>query len=155
MARGSDGKAARKKSRKEARAAEAERILNGEDDLNTFSSPPPMDGEGAAKANGASAGGDSDDDSSDGEVDAAPADQSKNKKSKSGRAKKAAAQRAAAARASRGGGGGGCADGPCCGPSGSNAGEGIKTLPLIMLIMLTTSKVWVKQIVAVCGFAGE
>ena len=37
MARGSDGKAARKKSRKEARAAEAERILNGEDDLNTFS----------------------------------------------------------------------------------------------------------------------
>lgn len=141
MARGSDGKAARKQSRKEARAAEAERILNGEDDLNTFSSPPPMDGEGAAKANGASAGGDSDDDSSDGEVDAAPAEQSKKKKSKSGRAKKAAAQRAAAARASRGGGGGGCADGPCCGPSGSNAGEGIKTLPLIMLIMLTGTTV--------------
>ena len=58
----------------------------------------------------------------------------KKSKSKSARAKKAAAARTAA----RGGGGGDT----CCGPPGGSSGEGgIKTLPLVMLIMLTGTTV--------------
>lgn len=122
MARGSEGKAARKQSRKEARAKEAERILDsgilgGED------SHPPIESDSSSS-----------DDEEDEAVTVPEATPEKTKtkktKSKSARAKKAAAARTA----TRGGGGG---DLCCPQPGGSSGGEGIKTLPLVMLIMLT------------------
>lgn len=146
MARGSEGKSARKAARKEARAKEAERILAGEEDVNEFSAPP-ASFDDAAKA--ASGGPNIEEDSSSSEEeeedgaddDAAPEKtpekKKKKTKSKSARAKKAAATRTAAAQA-RGGGGGGD---DCCPPRAAAAGEGIKTLPLIMLIMLTGTTV--------------
>mmetsp|Transcript_8767 Transcript_8767/g.15881 ORF Transcript_8767/g.15881 Transcript_8767/m.15881 type:complete len:333 (-) Transcript_8767:157-1155(-) len=135
MARGSEGKSARKQARKEARAKDAERILNGED-VNDFAEPPSLDdvinnSDGPNVEEGSS--------SSDEEEEGAPVvpektpeKTEKKTKSKSARAKKkAAAARASKARSGEDGG-------PCCGPSGGGGSEqGIKTLPLVMLIMLT------------------
>ena len=120
MARGSEGKANRKQAKKEARAKEAERILNGEE--------PTFDDVAADNDNG--------DDSSDDEdinvaqKEAIPEETPEKptkKKSKSKRAKKAGEQRTAVA--------------PAAGAGAAAAGEGIKTLPLIMLIMLTGTTV--------------
>jgi len=140
MARGSEGKASRKQARKEARAAEAERILNGED-VNEFAGSPPTDDDAIDTSNG-----NADDDSSDSSDEEEEEEEAKDEtllpktekktKSKSARAKKKAA--AASAARSRGGG---CEDGPCCSAPGGSPGEGIKTLPLIMLIMLTGTTV--------------
>lgn len=140
MARGADAKAARKarkKEAKEARAKEAERILAGGEDLNEFAGP--------LDPGYVNNDGEDDDDSSsdeeegDGDDDVVPekTPEKSKSKSKSARAKKAAAARTAAAK-TRGGGGGG--DASCCGPAPSSGG-GIKTLPLIMLIMLTGTTV--------------
>ncbi|KAL9180962.1 hypothetical protein ACHAXT_009767 [Thalassiosira profunda] len=128
MARGSDAKAARKQARKEARAAEAERILNGED-VNEFAGEPshviPDDSSSEEEEEVAQSG----------EEEAAETSEKK-KKSKSARAKKKAAARTAAR--TRGGGPGDA----CCAPGGGGgSGEGIKTLPLVMLIMLTGTTV--------------
>ena len=144
MARGSDGKAARKKKRAEARAEETERILAGEspDVVNEFDAPPSFDDVVADDKSSS----DEDDDEADRAEEETRADPEKTpekkKKSKSARAKKKAAA-AAASRRSRGGGDGCDADGPCCGPSGraGGSGEGIKTLPLVMLVMLTATTV--------------
>lgn len=130
MARGSDAKAARKQARKEARAKEAERILEGSEDVNEFSNPPSLN-----TSNGPNVVEDDSSSSSDEEKEeegASAEKTEKKKKSKSARAKKAAASRA------RGGGGGGDA---CCPTPGGGSGEGIKTLPLVMLIMLTGTTV--------------
>ena len=110
MARGAEGKSARKQARKEARAKEAERILNGSDDVNEFSDPPPFDDDPV--------------DDDDEPTDAVP-EKTPEKTSKSNRAKKAAAQRTAAKE--RG--------------ETANGGGGIKTLPLVMLVMLTGTTV--------------
>ena len=130
MARGSEAKAARKAARKEARAKEAERILSGEGNVNEFDTFPANEKE-------------NDDDSSSSEeeeednTDAVPEKTPEKKtKSKSSRAKKAAL-RAAAAKRSGGGGGDAC----CPTPSSGGGGGGIKTLPLVMLIMLTGTTV--------------
>lgn len=129
MARGSEAKAARKAARKEARAKEAERILSGEGNVNEFDTFPTNEKE-------------NDDDSSSSEeeeednTDAVPEKTPEKKtKSKSSRAKKAALRAAAAKRS---GGGGGDA---CCPTPSSGGGGGIKTLPLVMLIMLTGTTV--------------
>eukprot|EP01083_Nonionella_stella_P259307 885539_1 len=124
MARGSEGKSARKQARKEARAKEAERILAGEEDLNEFSNT----------SDNVNDGPNVEEDSSSDEDESAPApettpEKKKKKKSKSARAKKAVAS--AAAKDPRD---------ACCAPPGGS-GEGIKTLPLIMLIMLTGTTV--------------
>ena len=115
MARGSEAKAARKAARKEARAKEAERILEGE------TGGPPIESDSSSS------------EEEDDNVETTPETEEeapkKKKKSKSARAKKAAAARTA----TRGGGGGGDM---CC-PQPSSSGEGIKTLPLVMLVMLT------------------
>jgi len=136
MARGSEGKNARKQARKEARAKEAERILSGDDDINEFSSPPSLDiNETKSGPNIEEDSSSSSDDDDDDEVDVAPEItpvKKKKSKSKSARAKKAAA--AAAASRARAGGGDSC----CAPPGGSGGqGQGIKTLPLVMLVMLT------------------
>jgi hypothetical protein len=128
MARGSEGKSARKQARKEARAKEAERILAGDEDVNEFSNPPSFEDVNKEEDSNSSS-------SDEEEEDAAPEktpEKKKKSKSKSARAKKAAAARA------RGGGGGGDA---CCPTPGGSSGEGIKTLPLVMLIMLTGTTV--------------
>lgn len=129
MARGSEGKSQRKQARKEARAKEAERILSGEEDVNEFANPPAM-----SEGDGPNVEEDSSSDEDETEADAAPEKTpEKKKKSKSARAKKKAADRAAAAKAR----------GPpdsCCAPPGGG-GEGIKTLPLVMLFMLTATTV--------------
>jgi len=121
MARGSESKAARKAARKEARAKEAERILEGETGPSFNNVGPPIESDSSSSE-------DEDDN-----VAATPETEEeapkKKKKSKSARAKKAAAARTA----TRGGGGGGDM---CC-PQPSSSGEGIKTLPLVMLVMLT------------------
>ena len=133
MARGSEGKTARKQARKEARAQDAERILAGDDDVNEFSNPANNNGAGPNIVEDSSS--DEDDNTTDNNnVDAAP--EKKKSKSKSARAKKAAA---AAASSSRGGGGGDCCGPAGCGTGGggSGGGGGIKTLPLVMLVMLT------------------
>lgn len=128
MARGSEAKSARKQARKEERAKEAERILNGEETMEVTNAP---------TNNGPNI--ESDSSSSDEEEEKkAEGDEvketKKKSKSKSARAKKAAAARTAA----RGGGGGGDT---CCGPPGGSSGEGIKTLPLVMLVLLTATTV--------------
>lgn len=133
MARGSEAKAARKQARKEARAKEAERILAGEDVPPSFDDVMANDGGPNVEEDSSS----SSDEEEDGEGREAVPEKTpeKKRKSKSARAKK----KAAAAARSRGGGDG-C--GPCCGPSGGGgSGEGIKTLPLVMLIMLTGTTV--------------
>lgn len=119
MARGSEAKSARKQARKEARAKEAERILNGEDALNEFSSPPPLD-IGDPQTH--------DSDDSEAEDEAAPEQTPEKKtKSKSNRAKKAMKERSAMKQRD-----------PNAKPAESG---GIKTLPLIFLIMLTGTTV--------------
>lgn len=132
MARGSEAKAARKAARKEARAKEAERILSGEGNVNEFDTFPTNEKE-------------NDDDSSSSEeeeednTDAVPEKTPEKKtKSKSSRAKKAALRAAAAKRSGGGGGGDACCPTPS---SGGGGGGGIKTLPLVMLIMLTGTTV--------------
>eukprot|EP00584_Thalassiosira_punctigera_P007349 CAMPEP_0172542694 /NCGR_PEP_ID=MMETSP1067-20121228/13251_1 /TAXON_ID=265564 ORGANISM="Thalassiosira punctigera, Strain Tpunct2005C2" /NCGR_SAMPLE_ID=MMETSP1067 /ASSEMBLY_ACC=CAM_ASM_000444 /LENGTH=333 /DNA_ID=CAMNT_0013328981 /DNA_START=118 /DNA_END=1119 /DNA_ORIENTATION=+ len=136
MARGSEAKAARKQARKEARAKEAEKILAGEN-VNEFDQPPSFDDViGNSTGPNVEEGSSSSSEEEEEEDEAVPEKTPEKKvKSKSARArKKAAAARASKARA--GGGGDDC--GPCCGPSGGGgSGEGIKTLPLVMLIMLT------------------
>lgn len=119
MARGSEAKSARKQARKEARAKEAERILNGEDALNEFSNPPDLDIGDPAETN----------DSGDSEEEEATPEKTpeKTKKSKSNRAKKAAMERSAAKQRD-----------PNARPADSG---GIKTLPLVFLIMLTGTTV--------------
>ncbi|KAL3795272.1 hypothetical protein HJC23_008357 [Cyclotella cryptica] len=119
MARGADAKSARKQARKEARAKEAERILNGEDALNEFANPPPLDVDDQADTNA------NDDDSEEDEAIPEKTPE-KTKSSKSARAKKAATQRTAAKHES--------------GAKPADSG-GIKTLPLIFLIMLTGTTV--------------
>lgn len=120
MARGSEAKSARKQARKEARAKEAERILNGEDALNEFSSPPPLDiGDPATETN--------DSDDSEEEVTPEKTPEKTKSSSKSNRAKKAATQRTAAKQRD-----------PNAKPAESG---GIKTLPLVFLIMLTGTTV--------------
>ena len=133
MARGSEAKAARKQARKEARAKEAERILGGEENVNEFDTFP-----------SATTGVEHDDDSSSSSSDEGEevndvgvlgkTPEKKDKQSKSNRAKKAAMQRTAAAKK------GGAVCGPGCAPGGVESGS-IKTLPLIMLIMLTGTTV--------------
>jgi hypothetical protein len=129
MARGSEAKAARKQARKEARAKEAERILSGEGNVNEFDTLPTNEVENDGDSS-------SDDDDDDAVPEKTP--EKKEKKSKSNRAKKAAMQRTAAARQGGGGGGGGDL---CCPAPGGGGGGGIKTLPLVMLIMLTGTTV--------------
>ena len=133
MARGSEGKTARKQARKEARAQDAERILAGDDDVNEFSNP--ANGAGPNIVEDSSSDEDDNTTDNNNNVDAAP--EKKKSKSKSARAKKAAA---AAASSSRGGGGGDCCGPAGCGTGGGGSGGGgggIKTLPLVMLVMLT------------------
>eukprot|EP00579_Thalassiosira_antarctica_P001737 CAMPEP_0201870152 /NCGR_PEP_ID=MMETSP0902-20130614/3368_1 /ASSEMBLY_ACC=CAM_ASM_000551 /TAXON_ID=420261 /ORGANISM="Thalassiosira antarctica, Strain CCMP982" /LENGTH=340 /DNA_ID=CAMNT_0048395727 /DNA_START=38 /DNA_END=1060 /DNA_ORIENTATION=+ len=145
MARGSEGKSARKQARKDARAKEAERILEGDEDVNGFSESPSLDD----VVNDSSGPNVEEDSSSSDDEDEAPAvvpektpedeiKPEKKSKSKSARAKKkAAAATAAAQKKARGEDGG-----ACCGPSGGGGAEqGIKKLPLIMLIMLTGTTV--------------
>lgn len=130
MARGSEGKAARKQAKKEARAKEAERILGGEEpslnDIVNNSEGPNIEDDSSSDEEGETAVPESTP-----EEDEAP--KKKKSKSKSARAKKKAAEKTA-----RGGGGD-----ACCAPpgGGGGAGEGIKTLPLVMLIMLTGTTV--------------
>mmetsp|Transcript_9356 Transcript_9356/g.16277 ORF Transcript_9356/g.16277 Transcript_9356/m.16277 type:complete len:321 (-) Transcript_9356:82-1044(-) len=127
MARGSEAKAARKQARKEARAKEAERILAGEENVNEFETPPPIENDGPNVEEDSS--------SSDEEDTTVPEKTPEKKsKSKSARAKKKAA---AAAKRSRGEDGGTAA----VATGGGGSGEGIKTLPLVMLIMLTGTTV--------------
>eukprot|EP00956_Cyclotella_meneghiniana_P018741 scaffold31516_cov67-Cyclotella_meneghiniana.AAC.1 len=116
MAKGSEGKSARKQARKEARAAEAERILNGEDALNEIADPEP------------SAASETNDDNSD-EEEVAPEKTPEKKKSKSNRAKKALKERNTAVAAKQ------------RDPNAKADSGGIKTLPLIFLIMLTGTTV--------------
>jgi len=130
MARGSEAKAARKAARKEARAKEAERILSGEGNLNEFDTLPTNE-----KENDDNDSSSSDEEEEDNNNDDAVPEKTPEKKSKSSRAKKAAL-RAAAAKKSGGGGGD-----ACCPTPSSGVGGGIKTLPLIMLIMLTGTTV--------------
>jgi len=133
MARGSEAKAARKAARKEARAKEAERILGGEGNVNEFDTFPPTT-EKENDDNNCSSSDEEEEEEDDTNVVPEKTPEKKDKKSKSSRAKKAA-QRATAAK--QGGPGGAC----CPTPSGGGAGGGIKTLPLIMLIMLTGTTV--------------
>lgn len=138
MARGSDAKAARKASRKEARAKEAERILEGEGgNVNEFDTFPTTTGKENNDDNSSSSDDEEgdDDDNNNGVPEKTP--EKKEKKSKSSRAKKAAL-RATAAKKSGGGEDGG---GACCPTPSGGVGGGIKTLPLIMLIMLTGTTV--------------
>ena len=120
MARGSEAKSARKQARKEARAKEAERILNGEDALNEFSNPPPLDIGDPKPAD--------ESDNSEAEDAAPEKTPEKSTKSKSNRAKKAAKERTAAKQRD-----------PNAKPAGDSGG--IKTLPLVFLIMLTGTTV--------------
>ena len=135
MARGSEAKAARKAARKEARAKEAERILSGDGNVNEFDTFPTTEKE-ADDNNSSSSDEEEEDETNDNNVVPEKTPEKKEKKSKSSRAKKAALR---AAAAKQGGGGGGEGPGACC-PTPS-AGGGIKTLPLIMLIMLTGTTV--------------
>lgn len=132
MARGSEGKAARKAAKKEARAKEAERILNGEEESNENQ---PRDGPNVEPDSSSS-----EEEEGESAAEATPEEGTpeKKKKSKSARAKKKAALRAAAAKQRSAAGGGGDA---CCPAPGGSAGEGIKTLPLVMLFMLTATTV--------------
>ncbi|KAL3777771.1 hypothetical protein ACHAWO_004850 [Cyclotella atomus] len=118
MARGSEAKSARKQARKEARAKEAERILNGEDALNDFDSPPVVDDH------------DSDDSAAeedDNDANSPPEKTPEKTKSKSNRAKKAMKDRSSSAANKQ--------------PSKPSDSGGIKTLPLVFLIMLTGTTV--------------
>lgn len=126
MARGSDGKSARKQARKEARSQDAERILAGDDDVNEFSNP--ASGTNIVEDNSSSDDDDDENETNNNIMDEVAPAEKKKSKSKSARAKKAAA-------ASRGGGGGDCCGPSACGTGGGSGG--IKTLPLVMLIMLT------------------
>ncbi len=130
MARGSEAKAARKAARKEARAKEAERILSGDGNVNEFDTFPTVEKENDDSS--------SSDEEEEDDNNAAPekTPEKKEKKSKSSRAKKAAL-RAAAAKKQGGGGGGDM----CCPTPSGGGGQGIKTLPLVMLIMLTGTTV--------------
>lgn len=130
MARGTEAKAARKAARKEARAKEAERILSGEGNVNEFDTFPTVEKE---NDDDSSSSDEEEEDDNNGVPEKTP--EKKEKKSKSSRAKKAAL-RAAAAKKQGGGGGDMC----CPTPSGGG-GQGIKTLPLVMLIMLTGTTV--------------
>lgn len=135
MARGADGKAARK-ARKAANAEEAERLLaGGGEDMNETQ----FSGGFNVEADDSSSDDDDDDDNAEdndeGVVSAAAATESSKTNttktkttSKSARARKAVA----AHKAARGGG----PPDLCCGPKPSSKG-GIKTLPLVMLVMLT------------------
>ncbi|KAL3762312.1 hypothetical protein ACHAW5_006312 [Stephanodiscus triporus] len=132
MARGSEGKSARKQARKEARAREAEPNVVVDDDGSSDDEDDDDyeddDRVGATTPEGAVESSSNDDDNG---------AKAKSSSSKSARARKAAA--ATRQRAARGGGGGGPPD-TCCGPrggGGGGGGGGIKTLPLVMLIMLT------------------
>ncbi|KAL7533977.1 hypothetical protein ACHAXR_009679 [Thalassiosira sp. AJA248-18] len=138
MARGSEGKSARKQARKEARAKEAERILEGSEDVNEFSNPPSLDdvvnnSTGPNVEEDSSSSDEEEEEKTDEIAPEKTPEKKKKSKSKSARAKKAAASRTAAAAS-----GGGDA---CCPAPGGGGGEGIKTLPLIMLIMLTGTTV--------------
>jgi hypothetical protein len=131
MARGADGKAARK-ARKAASAEEAERLLAGGGGK----------GSGGVNVEADDSSSDDDDDDIDDNNDedndegvVSTTESSKTTKttktkttSKSARARKAVA----AHKAARGGG----PPDLCCGPKPSSKG-GIKTLPLVMLVMLT------------------
>ncbi|KAL3822051.1 hypothetical protein ACHAXA_007844 [Cyclostephanos tholiformis] len=135
MARGSEGKSARKQARKEARAKEAERLLAGDEGVNEFSGSPSGGGLGMNIVDDSSSDDDGDDvgDDDDERVATAPEKSTEAKaksSSKSARAKKVAV----AQRTARGG-----PPDLCCGPDGGGgrAKGGIKTLPLVMLIMLT------------------
>lgn len=135
MARGTEAKAARKQSRKEARAKAAEAILNGDENVNEFSSMPTFEDEND-KSNNDDSDSDSDDDNVGGVTPEETPEKAVKKTSKSSRAKKAAKRTAAAKER-----GTGDAAGPsCCAPPGGG-GQGIKTLPLIMLILLTGTTV--------------
>ena len=135
MARGSEAKAARKQARKEARAKEAERILAGEGNVNEFDTFP-TSSEPNIEDDSSSSDEEEEEEEENDNLNLIPEKTpEKKKKSKSSRAKKAAL-RAAAAKQS--GGGDGCCPTPS---SSSNGGGGIKTLPLIMLIMLTGTTV--------------
>jgi hypothetical protein len=115
MARGSEAKSARKQARKEARAKEAERILNGEDALNEFASPPATDEPDDS---------DCSEQEEEADIDSSTPEKTPEKtKSKSNRAKKAMKGRSSSAAAK---------------PADSG---GIKTLPLVFLIMLTGTTV--------------
>lgn len=127
MARGSEAKSARKQARKESRAKEAERILNGEEDVDAFSAP--KDGPNIEEDS-------SSDEEAESNTEASP-EQTPEKKKKKSKSKKAKAAKSAAATRARGGGGGDM----CCPPPGGSGGQGIKTLPLVMLIMLTGTTV--------------
>jgi len=119
--------------------------LDGEENenVNEFNDPPSFDdimnrrsGLDAEVEEDNSSSDDDDDDEE--EAPAVPEKTpEKKKKSKSARAKKKAAAVAASKKA--------CGDdcGPCGGPSGKagGSGEGIKTLPLVMLVMLTATTV--------------
>lgn len=145
MARGSEGKSARKQARKEARAKEAERLLDGNDeDVNEFSNPSSSSGGGGPNVvDDSSSDDDDDDDPVAGILEKTPESNDNNKakaksSSKSARARKAAAAATQHQRTAREGGG---PPDLCCGPKGGcgggGGGGGIKTLPLVMLIMLT------------------
>ena len=132
MARGSEAKSARKQARKEERAKEAERILNGEETMEVTNAPT---NNGPNIESDSSSSDEEEEKKAEGGDDNEVKEKTKKKsKSKSARAKKAAAARTAA----RGGGGGGDT---CCGPPGGSSGEGIKTLPLVMLVLLTATTV--------------
>mmetsp|Transcript_3557 Transcript_3557/g.7852 ORF Transcript_3557/g.7852 Transcript_3557/m.7852 type:complete len:324 (-) Transcript_3557:167-1138(-) len=130
MARGSEGKTQRKQARKEARAKEAERILEGtEPSLNDIVN----NGEGPNVEEDSSS-------DEEGESDAAVPEttpESEAPKKKKSKSKSARAKKAAASKTAKGAGGDAC----CPAPGGGGAGEGIKTLPLVMLIMLTGTTV--------------
>jgi len=131
MARGAEGKSARKQARKQARAKEAERILNGAEDVNEFSAPPVASQDDDEGANDSSSSSDDDEEediagkkSPPEETPEAPEKKAGSSKSKSNRAKKAALQRTARE-----------------GAPAPSSGGGIKTLPLVMLVMLTGTTV--------------
>lgn len=143
MARGVEGKSARKQARKETRAKEAERLLAGEENVSEFDAPLPSFDDimnkstGPNVEEGSSSSSEEEDDEKEGEG-AGPAEDVPEKPKKKTKSKSARAKKKAAERAARGPGGDGCDDGPCCGaPGGGGAGGGIKTLPLVMLVILT------------------
>lgn len=131
MARGSEAKAARKAARKEARAKEAERILSGEGNVNEFDTFPTTEKDHDDDSSSSDEEEEDGTNNNEGVPEKTP--EKKEKKSKSSRAKKAALR---AAAAKHGGGGDGC-----CPTPGGGGGGGIKTLPLVMLIMLTGTTV--------------
>jgi len=126
MARGSEGKSQRKAARKEARAKEAERILEGSEpslnDIVNNSDGPNVEEDSSSDEEGETA-----------VPEETPEEDEAPKKKKKSKSKSARAKKAAASKAAGGGGGDAC----CPPPGGGGAGEGIKTLPLVMLVMLT------------------